>query len=102
MSDDTNAEQAAWQDLLQSPGWERLVAHARAEWEGPAFITQVETLADNPQDPVALSKLRQLLAAKRAVMRLLNVPSEQISVAKRGTLADVFAQEDITKRRGRL
>ena len=101
-SEDTKVEQAAWADLLQSPGWERLVAHARAEWEGPSFLAQVETLADNPQDPVALSKLRQLLAAKRAVQRLLNVPSEQISVTKRGTLAEVFAAEDITKRRGRL
>lgn len=83
MSDDTKAEQAAWRDLLQSPGWECLAAHARAEWEGPAFLAQVESLADNPQDPVALSKLRQLLAAKRAVMRLLGVPSEQIGLAKR-------------------
>ena len=95
-------EQREWQDLMQTPGWTRLVAHARAEWDGPAFVAQVEQLADNPEDPVALSKLRQLLAAKRAVQRLLNVPSEQISVTKRGTLAEVFAAEDITKRRGRL
>lgn len=104
MSDDTLNEQAAWKDLLQSPGWERLVAHARLEWEGPSFLAQVEQLADNPADPVALSKLRQLLAAKRAVQRLLNVPSEQISVAARGVRDPRHGPvlEDITKRRGRL
>lgn len=100
MSEDPKAEQAAWADLLQSPGWDRLVAHAKAEWNGPSFVGQVETLADNAQDLVALSKLRQLLAAKRAVMRLLAVPEEQVAKAK------LHAQdvEDGTtmSRRGRL
>src|SRR5574343_1379978 len=81
--EDTTAELAAWRDLTESPGWDRLVAHAKAEWEGPAFVAQVEQLADNTQDPVALSKLRQLLAAKRAVMRLLGVPEEAIGKSKR-------------------
>lgn len=92
-------EQREWQDLLQAPGWTRLVAHARAEWDGPAFVAQVEQLADNPEDPIALSKLRQLLAAKRAVQRLLATPEEQAAKLKRGapTLADIASS-----RRGRL
>lgn len=97
-TDDLTAEVAAWRDLTESPGWDRLVAHAKAEWEGPAFVAQVEQLADNTQDPVALSKLRQLLAAKRAVMRLLTVPEEAIGKAKRKT----GAAELLENRRGRL
>ena len=98
MSEDTKAEQAAWHDLLQSPGWERLAAHVRTEWEGPAFVAQVEQLADNPQNEAALSKLRQLLAAKRAVMRLLAVPEEAIGKAKLANMDDAGYET----RRGRL
>jgi hypothetical protein len=93
-------EQREWQDLLQTPGWVRLVAHARAEWDGPAFVAQVEQLADNPEDPVALSKLRQLLAAKRAVMRLVQTPEEQVAKLKRGTMPTF--QDVAQSRRGRL
>lgn len=95
-----HTEQREWQDLLQSPGWTRLVAHARAEWDGPAFVSQVEQLADNPQNEAALSKLRQLLAAKRAVLRLLKTPEEQVAKLKRGVPGTV---EDLAQaRRGRL
>ena len=96
--DDTKAEQAAWTDLVQSPGWDRLVAHAKAEWDGPAFVAQVESLADNPDDPAALSKLRQLMAAKRAVQRLLATPASQIERAKRMT----SESRPFEGRRGRL
>jgi hypothetical protein len=93
-------EQREWQDLLQAPGWARLVARARTEWEGQAFVAQVEALADNPEDPVALSKLRQLLAAKRAVPRLLQTPDEQVAKLKRGYPTTV--PELSQARRGRL
>lgn len=75
MSDDIKQE---WADLDRSPGFARLRAHAEAEWSGPAFVGLVEQLADKPTDAEALSKLRQMLAAKRAVERLLNVPGEQV------------------------
>lgn len=98
MSEDAKVEQAAWADLLQSPGWDRLVAHVKAEWEGPAFVAQVESLADNPQDGAALSKLRQLMAAKRAVLRVINIPNEQRARSKRLDGDDVLEMG----RRGRL
>ena len=95
-------EQHAWQDLLNSPGWDLLVAHARAEWDGPAFVSHVEQLADNPEDPIALSKLRQLLAAKRAVMRLLKAPEEQVAKLKRVDAPTLTLAELAQSRRGRL
>jgi hypothetical protein len=80
MSDDIKHE---WADLDRSPGFARLRAHAEAEWSGPAFVSLVEQLADKPTDAEALSKLRQMLAAKRAVERLLSVPAEQVKRLER-------------------
>ncbi len=76
-------ELAEWRELLDSPGWTRLVAHVFAEWQGPAFAARVEALADRPDDTASLSQLRQMLAAKRAVERLLKVPSEQVAKLER-------------------
>ena len=95
-------EQHAWQDLLNSPGWDLLVTHARVEWDGPAFVNQVEQLADNSEDPTALSKLRQLLAAKRAVMRLLKAPEEQVAKLKRVPTLSIEDLVSSQNRRGRL
>jgi hypothetical protein len=69
----------AWRDLVQSPGWALLVVHAQEEWSGPAFAGMVEKLVDKPDDVEALNKLRQAIAAKRSVERLLNVPKEAIA-----------------------
>ena len=97
LQDEQQQDVRAWRDLLDSPGWTRLVAHARAEWDGPVFATHVEQVADNPEDLMALAKLRQLLAAKRAVERLLATPAEQIAKAERLGAVTTF-----DGRRGRL
>lgn len=76
-------EHAEWRDLVDSPAWARLVAHVHAEWLGPAFAARVEALADKPDDAGALSQLRQMLAAKRAVERLLKVPEEALARLER-------------------
>lgn len=81
MSDD--AERADWLDLVQSPGWDRLVQRAKAEWDGPAFVGLVDSLVDKPDDATALSKLRQMMAAKRAVERLINFPRERLGYLDR-------------------
>jgi hypothetical protein len=99
-TDDT--ERHDWTDLVQSPGWTRLVTAAKHEWEGQAFVRQVETLTDRPDDLAALSKLRQMMAAKRAIERLLNVPRERLSQLDRMptlTGQDLAANQN---RRGRL
>ena len=93
--DDTKA---AWRDLKDSPGWALLIAHASEEWQGPAFARLVEQLADKPSDVEALNKLRQVIAAKKAVERLLQVPDEQIAKLERQKQAD----EPVMGRRGAL
>lgn len=77
MTDDT--ERLEWQDLVQSPGWARLVKAAKAEWDGPGFVNLVDALVDKPDDGLAMSKLRQMMASKRAVERLLNTPRERLA-----------------------
>jgi len=91
-------EQAAWRDLRDSPGWVRLVSHAKEEWHGPTFSHLVEQLADKPNDVEALNKLRQVIAAKKAVERLLQVPDEQLAKLERQKQAD----QAVMGRRGAL
>jgi hypothetical protein len=91
-------ERREWTDLTQSPGWAKLVALAQAEWTGAAFVAQVERLTDKPDDAVALAQLRQMMAAKRAVERVLNLPKERLNYVAR-----LASQEDAgTSRRGPL
>jgi hypothetical protein len=80
-------EHAEWRDLVDSPAWARLVQHAREEWLGPAFAARVEALADRPDDAAALSQLRQMLAAKKAVERILKVPEEALARLERGQVS---------------
>lgn len=77
-----NTELREWEHLIDSPGWARLVAHAKTKWDGPAFASLVESVADRG-DAEALSKMRQVLAAKRAVEGLIGTPVEQIEKIKR-------------------
>ena len=96
MTDDT--EHHEWRDLVASPGWVRLKAHAEAEWTGPAFTNLVEALANKPDDLEALSKLRQVLAARKAIDRLFRVPGEQMAKLAREAVSDDTARS----RRGPL
>jgi hypothetical protein len=72
-----------WRDLRASQGWQRLRTYAAAEWTGEAFTRIVAQVANNVNDAEALSKLRQVLAARAAVDRLFAVPDEQIAKLER-------------------
>lgn len=90
MTDDS--ERNDWTDLVQSAGFQRLVQLAQKEWNGPAFVSLVDQLVDRADDMGALSRLRQMMAAKRAVERLLNLPRER--------LAQLDRREDAVKEPG--
>ena len=92
-------EKTAWKDLRDSEGWRLLTDHVTAEWHGAPFARLVESLADKPDDLEALHKLRQVLAAKKAVERLLQVPDEQIGKLTR---QDEAAKTPMMGRRGAL
>lgn len=70
-----------WRGLLQHPGWLRLTAWARQEW-----VDQIDqhlaTAVNDTNDLLALQKMRQVIAAKRAVENVLAYPQEQLRQAE--------------------
>lgn len=71
------SEQDDLENLLKSPGWLRLHAYVKETWGEQ--ITQYVTQATSDSDDImALNKLRQVVAAKNAVERLLAWPAERL------------------------
>ena len=64
-------------NLVKSPGWKRLKAWAQSEWSD-RLLTHTEQAANTADDVQALNKLRQVIAARRAVEMVLGWPDEQI------------------------
>lgn len=87
------------QTLITSPGWLRVVNYATQEWQ-EQIARHMETAANDTNDLMALQKMRQVIAAKKAVERLIAWPEERLramqastervmappSVSRRGTL----------------
>lgn len=71
------SEQDDLENLLKSPGWLRLKENVTQTWgeQLAQYVTQATTEAD---DVMALNKLRQVVAAKTAVERLLAWPAERL------------------------
>jgi hypothetical protein len=67
--------------LLTAPGWLRLVNHATQYWTED-IATKVEQAADDVNDLQALHRLRQLVVARREVMKLLAYPSERVKALR--------------------
>jgi len=87
------------ENLLKSPGWLRLGEYVRQTWgdQLSQYVTQATGDAD---DTMALNKLRQVVAAKNAVERLLAWPAERLR-----HLGDTVARErqpETFSRRGGL
>jgi len=84
------SEKDDWDGLRQHPGWLRLKADAEKYWNDQ-LAAHVARAADERDDVVALQKLRQVVAAQRAVQVLLRWPEERLRVvdgatAQRGPL----------------
>ena len=79
--------------LLSHPGWIRLKTWAEKEW-AHQIQQHTETAANNTDDVAALNKLRQVLAAKKAVELVMDWPHQQIAKAK------ASAQQTVTTVRG--
>lgn len=71
-------ERELWTDLLDSKGWAEINRWAHSEWtaQKDAAITRA---ADDAADASALSKLRQIISADKAVHRLLGYPRERLT-----------------------
>jgi hypothetical protein len=65
------------ESLLAHPGWMWVVQSERSHWQGQMerYLKQASGERD---EAMALNKLRQVLAAKDAVERVLNRPEEEL------------------------
>ena len=70
MSQPTDDEAQDWRDLIACPGWARLKGYAADLFSAAALERHVELALDGA-DAAALGKLRQIVAAKRAVAQVL-------------------------------
>lgn len=87
-----------WDGLLKHPGWLRLAAWARQHWS-EEIEARLRPAANDPDDKLALQKIRQVLAAKAAVEQVLAYPDEQLKRA--ANQADRGVDDLIMSRRGR-
>lgn len=72
-------ERDDFDNLLKSPGWLRLKMYAEEQWTGRLTQYLAQATGDR-DDAIALQRLRQVIAAKEAVERLLAWPSERLRV----------------------
>lgn len=72
------------QNLIKSPGWLRVKAFGEGEWSDN-ITRHIGQAADDRDDVMALQKLRQVLAAQKAILRLLAWPEERIQALEQQT-----------------
>ena len=79
-------EQRDFEDLLRHPGWVQLV-NFELTWWTTQTNTQLELCANDRDDVAALNKLRQLIAAKKAVERFIARPKDRIRQLTSGAIS---------------
>ena len=65
-------------NLLKSPGWQLFVEHATREWQ-EQINRHLETALNDTDDALAANKMRQMIAAKKAIDVLLQWPKERLA-----------------------
>lgn len=66
-------EREDWQALIDSPGFQRLQAYAKADMD-----RHMEAALNDVESEVALNRLRQVVASKKVVDRVLRYPAERL------------------------
>ena len=85
-------------NLLKSPGWLRVGEYAR-QHVTDNLQRHVAQAADDRDDVMALNKLRQVIAAQKAVEALLAWPAERIRRLEEGVAAE-HAAPSLSRRGG--
>lgn len=80
-----------WEGLVKAPGFLRLQAFATAEF-AQQMDGHLEAAAGQTDDLLALQRLRQVIAAKRAVERVMTYPKERISTLRGQAQKDTVLQ----------
>lgn len=95
------SEQEDLDQLLHSQGWLHLKQYADRYW-GEQHEQHVRAAANELNDTTAIQKLRQVIAAKEAVMNLLRWPGERLKTLESAEAGRVKAQSEPLSRRGSL
>lgn len=90
-------EVSDYDNLLKSPGWLRLLQHAKEDWAAQVD-GGVAAAANELDDVLALNKLRQVVAAKKAVERLLAWPAERMRTLSGQTVTTTGVTSSINPR----
>jgi hypothetical protein len=87
--------------LLKAPGWLRFCHHAEHEWSG-RIEQLMATAVNDTDDKLALDKMRQVIAAKQAIVQLMRWPHDRL--AELGRVAENHHKESHVplSRRGTL
>lgn len=87
--------------LIRSNGWLHFQEYVRREWSVRLEQLLLQAAADR-EDVIALQKIRQVLAAKREVERMVKWPQERLAELTRAEQARDAAQHEPLSRRGSL
>lgn len=71
-------EKTDLQDLVSSHGWLRF-EHAMTEYWQHELSAHIAHAADDREDTVAIQKIRQVIAAQKAVQQALSWPRERLA-----------------------
>lgn len=67
----------AYQQLTTAPGWLLLADRVRRYWTD-TMDQHLASAANDPNDGIAVQKIRQVLAAKAAAEQVLAIPHEEM------------------------
>jgi hypothetical protein len=87
----TNDEKTDLQDLVSSNGWLRFEHAMTTLWQGQ-LSDLVASAANSPDDATALAKLRQVIAAQRAVLQAVAWPKERLKMLTRPETVTSFSR----------
>lgn len=95
------SEQEDLDQLVRSQGWLRFKQFVSKEW-GDQLEQHLLAAANDREDSIALQKIRQVLAAKREIDRMVLWPTERLSTLELAKQSRETAQSVPLSRRGTL
>lgn len=87
----TSEERTSLEELLKSDGWLRF-EHVQTEFWQKQLSDLVASAANATDDQVAIGRLRQVIAAQRAVMQALAWPRERVKQLSRPETTTSFSR----------
>lgn len=97
-----STEREDLEDLIRHPGWLQVCHENRIFWV-EQIADRLRSAVNDTDDAMALSKMRQLIAAKDAVERFMTWPKEKLMTMARQANVEVSVEDSFAhSRRGSL